>query len=163
MHVAPPYALLYLEHLCTVRTYLGARLNCVETAAELAHETFVRLLARDPGDALHNPRALLLTIARNLAIDHYRARSQATLARLDDLDELACDKPGPERVAAARQELAHLLRAIDALPAQCRRVFVHVRFEGASHAEAAARFGISRNGVEKHLARALLRLHAALA
>lgn len=154
--------MLYLEHLCVVRGYLRARLQCVDTAADLAHETFVRLLARHAQDELRNPRALLLTIARNLAVDHFRSQGRASLCSLDEIGELACEQPGPERMAAVRQELGCLLTAIDGLPPRCREVFIEVRFEGASQAEAAARFGISRNAVEKHLARALLRLHLAL-
>lgn len=162
MQAAPSITLLYLEHNYAVRRYLCARVHCVETAAELAHETFVRLLGREPCAELGNPRAMLLTIARNLAIDHFRAHGQIRLSGLDEVETFVCDKPGPEQIAAARQALARLLAAIDALPAQCRRVFIDVRLDGASHAEAAARFGISKNAVEKHLARALLRLYVSL-
>jgi len=68
------------------------------------------------------------------------------------------EAPGPERHAAARQQLARLQQAVDSLPARCREIFVLHKFDGRPQKQIAEQFGISLNAVEKHLIRALVRL-----
>jgi RNA polymerase sigma-70 factor (ECF subfamily) len=51
--------------------------------------------------------------------------------------------------------LAKVLKAVEALPPQCRRVFRLHKFDGLSHAEVAEKLGISRSAVEKHISAAL--------
>ena len=100
--------------------FLSFRLNCRETAAELAQETFLRLhkssLERPP----ENPRALAFRIADNLAIDHLRKttlrnRHHADVAE-DVLNEtIPCPNPGPERILMGEQRFAQLQTALGEL------------------------------------------------
>src|SRR5574343_695488 len=98
---------LYIEHIGELRRFLVRRLPCIEVAAELAHETFVRYLVAAPCAPLVNPRAFLYRIAGNLAIDYLRSHrlsSQQTVD-LDGCSELPCDELSPERYVIARQQL----------------------------------------------------------
>jgi len=154
---------LYLLHAAEIRSFIALRVICRETAKELTHESFIRYLALG-GAAVGNPRALLYRIASNLAIDHFRqARSRAGLnVNIDSCCEQVCPAPGPEQIAIARRTLDRLARAIETLPLQRRRVFMRCRFDGCSHAQVAAEFGISRSTVEKHVVRSLLDLRLAM-
>lgn len=154
------FANLYRRHFGELRAFLLRRVGCHEMAAELTHDTFIRAMSYEPGAPVQNSRALLYRIAGNLAIDHHRSNSTRPEA-LDDLhqdEQLACDLSDPARVVCARQRLDRLRVAIDGLPPQCRRAFVLHKFEGRSHAEIAAEFGVTRNAVEKLLIRALVQL-----
>jgi RNA polymerase sigma-70 factor (ECF subfamily) len=155
---------LYFRHIGELCRFLTQRLHCSETAQELAHESFIRYMTQSNDTCIHNPRALLYRIAGNLATDHYRAhRSRVGLhVELDDCTELPCNHPGPEQIIAARQLVERLRRAIEALPPQCRRIFMQHKFEGRPHAEIALEYGITRNAVEKHLIRALVSLRLAM-
>lgn len=149
---------LYIEHIGELRRFLVRRLPCIEVAAELAHETFVRYLVAAPCAPLVNPRAFLYRIAGNLAIDYLRSHrlsSQQTVD-LDGCSELPCDELSPERYVIARQQLDRLRRAIDELPAKCRSVFVRHKFDGISQKDLAREFGVTVNAIEKHLIRALV-------
>lgn len=151
---------MYEDHILDLRAYLVRRVACRETACELAQETFLRVISADLGRAIRNPRALLFRIAKNLAIDHYRA-SAPLRGQCDDLaecEELPSGLPGPEQIVFSRQMLEQLCRAIEILPSQCRKIFIMHKFDGQSHAEIAAGYGITRNAVEKHLVRALVHL-----
>ncbi len=151
---------LYLQHFGELRAFLLRRIGCREMAAELAHDTFIRVMSYEPGEPVRNSRALLYRIAGNLAIDHHRAHSIRPEC-IDDLHEneqFATDLHDPARVACARQTLDRLRMAIEGLPPQCRRAFVLHKFEGHSHAEIAEKFGVTRNAVEKLLIRALVQL-----
>jgi RNA polymerase sigma-70 factor (ECF subfamily) len=151
-------ASLYLEHIGELRRFLGRRLACVELAAELAHETFVRYLAAAPDGPVTNPRAFLYRIAGNLAIDHLRAQRLpvAQLVDLESCGDLPSDEPGPERYAMARQQLDCLRRAIEELPDKCREVFIRHKFDGIPQKALAAEYGVTVNAIEKHLVRALV-------
>jgi len=155
---------LYLRHIGELCSFLALRLNCRETARELAHESFIRVMGQGSDAVIANPRALLYRIAGNLAIDHYRAsKAHAGFhVELDDCAELPCGKPGPEQIIAARQMMERLRRAIEALPPQCRRIFMRHKFDGIPHAEIALEYGITKNAVEKHLIRALVNLRGAM-
>ncbi len=153
---------LYRRHRRGLRGFLTARLRCEETAAELAQETFVRLLTL-PLSAIRNPVGLLYGIAHNLAIDHHRAGSRQPLeSEPTELDELPSPAPDPAEVAAVRQRLALVETAVSRLPPQCRRAFVLNRFEGLSQADVAKRMGISQQMAERHIAKALLHLRTQL-
>ena len=64
---------------------------------------------------------------------------------------------------SARQEVERLQTIVASLPAQCRRVFELLKFEGLSHRDVAQRMGLSEKTIENHLTRALARIGAALA
>ena len=91
LHV-DPLETLYRDHHGWLRAWLRRKLGCTEQAADLAHDTFLRLLAtRDVLSALKEPRAYLVTAARHLLIDRSR-RQQIRQAYLDQLERqlVAC-------------------------------------------------------------------------
>ena len=86
----PSIADIYTQHNGWLLRWLRGKLSCADQAADVAQETFLRLLTA-PADApsLREPRAYLTTVARRLVIDHYRHQSlmQAwhdTLAQLPE-------------------------------------------------------------------------------
>lgn len=153
-----------MRHIGELCSFLMLRLRCRETALDLAHESFIRYMGQRGDAVIGNPRALLYRIAGNLAIDHYRAANARAGFHVDfdDCAELPCGKPGPEQIIAARQMMERLRCAIEALPPQCRRIFIRHKFDGIPHAEIAVEYGITRNAVEKHLVRALVILRCAM-
>lgn len=151
---------LYHRHFGELRAFLLRRVGCHEMAAELTHDTFIRIMSYEPSEPVQSSRALLYRIAGNLAIDHYRSNPPHH-EHIDDFqqdEQLACDLNDPARVVCARQRLDRLRTAIEGLPPQCRRAFVLHKFEGRSHAEIATELGVTRNAVEKLLIRALVQL-----
>ena len=151
---------LYIEHIGEIRRFLARRLSCVDVAAELAHEVFIRYMVAEPQPPVQNPRAFLFRIAGNIAIDHARANSQKPWQRVDiaDCTELASEYPSPERFAIARQQLDHLRRAIESLPPKCREIFIRHKFDGLPQADLAREYEVTVNAIEKHLVRALVQL-----
>ena len=63
-----------------------------------------------------------------------------------------------EAALHAKQRLQAIVSVLDELSPQCRNVFVLHKFEGLTHPEIAARVGISRSTVEKHMTTALKHL-----
>ena len=68
--------LLYRAHHGWLHGWLRAKLGNAFDAADLAQDTFLRVLRhRHELDALREPRAYLTTIAKRLLMNHHRRRS----------------------------------------------------------------------------------------
>ncbi|MBP1843495.1 RNA polymerase sigma-70 factor (ECF subfamily) [Rhizobium petrolearium] len=141
-----------------LRRFFLRRLRNREDAADATQETFLRLLTAAPKEDLRNPHAYLFQVAKSVAhgITARLMRDSALFCEDLDQTQVADEAPGPERVVAARQQLALLIETILALPPKCRVVFVLSRLEGLSNGEIAEKLGVSRNMVEKHIIRALM-------
>lgn len=145
-----------IQHYQELIRYLNRTLGDRQAAADLAQESFLRLLERKTMDVIEQPRAFLFRTAINLSVDRHRralVRAAEPLESLghDELDD-ACD---PQAQASQAQQLGLLTRALDELPAVCRQAFLLRKMEGCSHAEIAERMGISRDMVEKHIVNAM--------
>jgi len=149
--------LLYSEHHGWLQGWLRKKLGNAFDAADLAQDTFVRVL-RAPGlDRVEEPRAYLTTVARNLLINHVRRRAieRAYLDALSLLPEPVT--PSPEARLVVLETLVEIDRRLSGLPAQAKQAFLLAQLEGLGQAEIAAELGISVSTVKRHLARAAMR------
>ncbi|MBI1906390.1 MAG: sigma-70 family RNA polymerase sigma factor [Rhodocyclales bacterium] len=151
---------LYGEHHAWLMAWLRRKLGCPHNAADLAHDTFVRLLGSRDGERrrenLREPRAYLATIARGLVIDHWR-RQELERAYLDALARLPeAEAPSAEEQALLLELLVRIDTVLDGLRAPVRTAFVLARIEDLPHAEIARRMGVSQRSVERYVAEALL-------
>jgi len=90
---------------------------------------------------------------------HRSKRREAALFQpLTEVEFKPGDAIDPERILAGKQELGHVLAAIDALPPRCREAFTLHRFHGLSYAGVARRMGVSTGTVEKQIAEAMRRI-----
>ncbi|HEY8064735.1 MAG TPA: RNA polymerase sigma factor [Methylosinus sp.] len=154
---------LFRHNKRTLLDYFKRRVG-PENASDLLQETFVRAIRREDFDSVADPPAFLKQIAINLSRDFARRReSEAKYFIPGDAAEDVIEAAVAPDALYETEELAHrLLAAIEALPPKCRQAFVMRRFEDISHEDIAARLGISRNMVEKHLRLAMERCRAAL-
>lgn len=146
-----------------LRRFLTKRLKCAEAAADLTHETYLRLrLQHSSADSSHDhARALAFHIAMHLAVDYQRKASVRNRYVTDDTAEAFAETPSgkqaqPEHILMARQRLKTLQNALDELAPDCRTVFLLHGIEGLTYKEIAARLGISVSMVGRHLSRAML-------
>ncbi len=143
--------------------FLDRSVNDREVAADLAQESYARLLAvQQSGEVIAEPRALLYRTARNLVIDRHRRDSTrgSSVAWQDESEDiLALAAPvasEPETAAMSAQHVDALLATIEALPLRCREAFILHKFDGLPQAEVARQMGISVTMVERHIKNALL-------
>lgn len=148
---------MYVEHHGWLVGWLKRRLKLGFEAADLAQDTFVRLLRRDSDGApvFAEPRALLSTIARGLAVDHIRAENvrRAYAEAVRDLPEPLM--PSPEQQLHLLEMLMSIDAMLSALKPNVRAAFLLSRLDGLSYPDIAARLGVSLSSVEKYMAAAL--------
>ena len=146
---------LYLQHHSWLRKWLQRKLGCADQAADLAQDTFVRLLLKPLlGTELREPRAYLTTIAHGLMVNHLRRRD-LECAYLDALaQEPEQTAPSPEQQALLLESLQQIDRLLDGLPAKARHAFLLSQLEGLRYAEIAERLGVSLSMVKKYMLQA---------
>jgi RNA polymerase sigma factor (sigma-70 family) len=146
---------LYRSHGAWLRRALQRRFGGAvsEIAEDLVQETYLRLAPRKLAVAIHRPRALLMRIASNLALDHLRRR-QVDARALERARLSAATRPSAHQSAEPLAVL-ELSEAIVALPEPLRDVFVLSRFGGLTYEEIADHCGLSVKTVEWRMSRAL--------
>lgn len=148
---------LYREHHGWLSGWLRKRLGCAENAADLAQDTFLRVLSKDRDlPTLREPRAYLSTIAHSLLVNFWRRQAIERAY----LDALAAQ---PEHYAPSPEErelIMETLLAIDAmllrLPGKVRQAFLWSQLDGLTYAVIATRLQVSERMVKKYMAQAML-------
>ncbi|MCS4292666.1 RNA polymerase sigma-70 factor (ECF subfamily) [Comamonas sp. BIGb0152] len=162
----PDIAALYVEHHGWLQGWLRRRLGDAHQAADLAQDTFVRLLspaashgdasaATPPAAALRAPRAYLATVAKHVLVNHLRRQSleQAYLQALAVLPEP--EAISPERQLVILQALQEVDAMLDALPAKVRAVFILSQIDGLTYGEIAQALGVGLRSVKRYMAQAM--------
>ncbi|NBF02324.1 sigma-70 family RNA polymerase sigma factor [Pseudomonas sp. Fl5BN2] len=153
---------LYQAHHSWLNSWLRRRLGCPHSAADLAQDTFIRVLSARETPTLVEPRAFLTTIAKRVLCNHYRRQDlerayQETLAQM------------PEQVAPSEEERAIILQTLmeldvllDGLPRPVKRAFLLCQLDGLTYGEIAQELNISIATVKRHLNKAAMRCYFAL-
>ncbi|MBF8748760.1 sigma-70 family RNA polymerase sigma factor [Pseudomonas putida] len=146
---------LYSHHHGWLHNWLRSKLGNAADAADLAQDTFVRLLQRREALELSAPRAFLRTVARGLVIDHWR-REELHRAYLEALAQVPEDQaPSVETRELLLELLERIARLLDGLKPKVRRAFLLAQCDGLSHKQIAEHMGISLRSVERYVADAL--------
>ncbi|MEJ0004232.1 MAG: sigma-70 family RNA polymerase sigma factor [Pararobbsia sp.] len=154
---------LYEAHHGWLQGWLSKKLGSPFDAADLAQDTFLRVLHRR-GDEVQQglavPRAYLTTIASGLVVEHWRRRAleRAWLDLLVHLPEP--EAPSPETRLMFLQALIRIDTLLDGLKQQVRTAFLWARLEGLTCPEIARRLGVSLATAERYVATALRHCYA---
>ncbi|TLX52809.1 RNA polymerase subunit sigma [Stutzerimonas nosocomialis] len=147
----------YSDHHGWLQGWLRRHLGCSHHAADLAQDTFVRILARDQDIAsIREPRAYLHTIAKGLLANHWRRR-QIELAYLEALALQPEQRaPSPETRALIVETLLEVDAMLARLPDRVRRAFLMSQLQGLTYAAIGEALGVSERMVKKYMAQAML-------
>jgi RNA polymerase sigma-70 factor (ECF subfamily) len=145
------FGLLYDHYQSSVYRFLFYRTRSSTLAEDLTSETFFRALR-----SMNNFRwqgkdfgAWLMTIARNLATDHFKAGRTRLEMTTEDMGLHDDATEGPESMVLAGLTNEILLKALTELPPEQRDCLVMRFLQGMSIAETAAVLGRSDGAVKQ--------------
>lgn len=156
---AQQFHTLYSDHHSWLYGWLRHRLGNAGEAADLAHDTFVRLLTsrtRHCFAGMGEARAYLRTTARNLCINLWR-RQEIERAWCETLAAAPHDcHPSAERQVMVLQALEEVGAMLQQLSPKAARAFLLAVVCEMSDDEVGAELGVSGRMVRKYVAQAML-------
>ena len=145
---------LYSAHHGWLHGWLRRKTGCTHYAADLAQDTFIKLMRVELAQ-IDEPRAYLATVANRLLLDSYRRQAlersyqEALLAMPEQ------DVPSLEAQALIREALLEIDRMLDGLGDKVKQAFILSQFEELPYAEIARKLDISLRSVNNYIARAM--------
>jgi len=148
---------LYSEHHGWLHAWLNRKLGNACDAADLAHDTFLRLLTRKVARPLGSePRALLTHIAKGLVIDRWR-RQDVERAYLETIAHLPePEVPSPETRLLILEALWRIEALLREMPEATREAFLLSQLEGLTYAQIAQRLNLSLVTVKRYMRSAFI-------
>lgn len=146
-------------HDSSLRYYLRGSFPSVRDVDDVVQESYLRIWKARAAQPIQSVKAFLFTIARHVALDLLRRDRISPVDRLYVMDSAAShvmdNRPGVVETACAREEIALLAKAIDALPACCREIIILRKLSGMPQKEIATRLGIAEPTVQVQVARGM--------
>lgn len=148
---------LYREHHRWLSNWLQKRLGCPSHAADLAQDTFVKLLHKPRHlPSTSEAKAFLTTVAKGLCIDHWRRRQieQAWLestSQAEDLQQLS----EPDQRAII-DSLIVLDKWLAQLPPPVVKAFIGSQVQGFTYQELAGQLNVTDRTIKRYVAQAFL-------
>lgn len=162
---------LYHALRADLARFLTARTGDTLEAEDILQELWLKLRAQ-PSGPITNGRAYLYRMAQNLVVDRVRESRRRMVRERQWSDqrtdfafargEIADPGKNAHETIQDAEETALMASAIANLPEGAQRVFRMHKLDGLSHEDVAAQLGISKSGVEKHMAVAMKYLRRAL-
>jgi RNA polymerase sigma-70 factor (family 1) len=146
-----------------LRSYAQRFVKSREAAEDVVQDVFFRVWNRwTEIDIAGNLRGYLYRATRNSALNHMRDERREERRALHYEGPSLVEQPAGESAVRSEEITRAFERVLRLMPPR-RREVVSLRFrDQLSHAEIAAKLGISRKGVEIHITRAIRTLRAQL-
>lgn len=155
------FAELYEEYLPKVFRYVRYRVNELALAEDLTSTTFEKALVNF--EKYSADRAAFSTwvfsIARNVVIDHYRARGRRPTVSLEEREvDVVSSDPLPDEEAIRSEERRQVKALVGQLPAEDQEI-ISLKFgSGLNNRQIAKTLGLSESNVGTRLYRAVRKL-----
>jgi RNA polymerase sigma factor (sigma-70 family) len=124
---------------------------------DVVQDVMLRLYQRQSEQQVENLIGYVFQVAASVVTDRARrdqVRHRSDHQTLEDEDH-PVEHLTPDRVLAGKEQMSRFAQALTDMSERSRDVFVLLRFEGMSYAEAAEHLGISVSAVGKNMMRAL--------
>lgn len=143
---------LYDAHSQLLYTLILRIVRSTTDAQDVLQETLLLVWrrARQYDPALGSPAAWLVRIARNRAIDRWRANGRLESRHVSEAEGVSTSL-APDTLAARREEIGLISAALQQLPAEQRELIELAFFDGYTHAELAERCGLPLGTVKSRL------------
>jgi RNA polymerase sigma-70 factor (ECF subfamily) len=156
-------SLLFRKYYVPLCSHTVRYVYSKEIAEDIVAQVFCDLWENRLYEQVHfSYRAFLYRMVRNRAVDWLR--KELGKNRLENLVALSLETPQllPEQLMLYDELVTTIQEAVEALPPQCKKVFLLSRFEGQKNQEIAEHLQLSKRTVETHISKALFTLRQVL-
>jgi len=153
---------LYSQNYTWLHAWLRKNMRCEHNSADVAQDTFVRILtSKNALENMREARAYLTSIAKNLLIDRARRQrlEQAYIAELalTYQDGSGFTAPSPAEICETISILEQVCLVLEGLSANAQQTFIRHYIEGESQVAIAKDLAVSTKMVQKYLVQALVK------
>src|SRR5450631_2454649 len=133
-------------------------------AEEIISDVFIKIWEkRKDLELIVNLKVYCYVIVKNLAQQYLKKQKRNSTLNIEDFTGTLPDVYiNPEQLMISTEMVEFIQKAIDALPAQCKLIFVLIKENDFKYKEVAEILGISVKTVENHLAIALKKISASI-
>jgi len=147
---------VFLTQRVSLLRTLERMVNNPSTAEDLLQETYLRVTRALSERAIDHLEPFVFQTARNLALDHLRARRIQARTLLEDVpldvvESVAAPLSSAEDAAHAEQLLERLNMSLAQLSPRQQQIFILSRLHGHSYLEIAEKLEVSQSTVQKEL------------
>ncbi|MGE8096433.1 RNA polymerase sigma factor [Pseudomonas fluorescens] len=147
---------VFLAQRVSLLRTLERMVNNHSTAEDLLQETYLRVARALSERAIDHLEPFVFQTARNLALDHLRARRIQSRTMLEDVpldvvQNIAAPLSSAEDAAHAEQLLERLNISLSQLTPRQQQIFILSRLHGHSYLEIAEQLSVSLSTVQKDL------------
>ncbi|MGF6151850.1 RNA polymerase sigma factor [Pseudomonas fluorescens] len=147
---------VFLAQRVSLLRTLERMVNNHSTAEDLLQETYLRVARALSERAIDHLEPFVFQTARNLALDHLRARRIQSRTMLEDvpldvMQNIAAPLSSAEDAAHAEQLLERLNISLSQLTPRQQQIFILSRLHGYSYLEIAEQLSVSLSTVQKDL------------
>jgi RNA polymerase sigma factor (sigma-70 family) len=147
---------VFLAQRVSLLRTLERMVNNHSTAEDLLQETYLRVTRALSERAIDHLEPFVFQTARNLALDHLRARRIQSRTMLEDVpldvvQNIAAPLSSAEDAAHAEQLLERLNISLSQLTPRQQQIFILSRLHGHSYLEIAEQLSVSLITVQKDL------------
>lgn len=155
---------MYRAEAGKLSAYFHRRLRGDDEPSDYVQEVFARLARHMPQGIIRQPHHYLRRIAQNLLFERSRRLKTRVMFNYVPISPALEPSVLPDQEQGLEMDdiMTIYRRALDALPARTRDVFVLHRVDELTYKEIGERLGIAIPTVQYHVARALAHLDAAL-
>ena len=141
----------YIDFHVAIYNYIKNRINNAEDAADIAQDTFVRLLEHKQMLRTETIKSYIFTIARNLLVDYQRLQFRKVEVSANMMEFSKEFQDTNESRIYAEELLLLEKKMIMQMPRQRKKVYMLDRFEEKTAFEIALELNISKRTVENLL------------
>jgi RNA polymerase sigma-70 factor (family 1) len=161
---------LYTQYYVGLCVYAKRFTRSKDIAEEVVQDVFLRVWEYQGRLVINGSiKAYLFASVRNRCLDHLkhlqvvnRFNDHYTRLLMDAEDLYNFSQEAGDSVLIADELEKSVSGAIEALPEQCRKIFIMSRFDGLKHKDIANNLGVTVNTVQRQVSIALEKLRASL-
>lgn len=141
-----------------VKSALMRRGRSEDDAEDILHDAWLQFETTQKKQTVKSPEAFLMKVALNLSVDAHRAAvTRGEEVQPEDVDLFDC-APAAEDVVFSRERARRVIECLAQMNDKTRAIFLASKLDGMKYSEIAAKFGMTRSGVEWHISKAVMQV-----